>query len=101
MEGFTIDLEGKAGEDILGIRNNMHTEVEWHKTTRHAWGMANCPLCQAHQMDRMESGICEGLRGKPELGCGWFPMGFRIIQNYFKGKSFIANFQIMSHSRYS
>lgn len=39
MEGFTIDLEGKAGEDILGIRNSMHTEVEWHKTTR---GMANC-----------------------------------------------------------
>lgn len=101
MEGFTIDLEGEAGEDILGIKNSMQTEVEWHETSRHAWGVANCPLCRAHQMDRMGSGVCEGWRGRPELGCDCFSMEFRIIQNYFKGKSFKANLQIMSHSRHS
>lgn len=53
-EGFIIDLEGEAGEAILGTKNSRHTEAGWHGSTRHAWGVAHCPLSQVCQMNRRE-----------------------------------------------
>lgn len=78
-----MDLKGEAGEAILGTKNSRHTEAEWHKSTRHAWGVANCPLSQAHQMDRMGQHL-QNLRSRPELGYDCFPVKFRILQNYFR-----------------
>lgn len=43
----------EAGEDILDVKNSMHTEAEWQECTQHARGVSNCPLCQVYQMDRM------------------------------------------------
>lgn len=71
-----MDLEGKGGEDILGVKNSMHTEAAWHETIRHAWGMANWTLCRVHQIDRMGSGIYKGWRSRPELGCDCFSTEF-------------------------
>lgn len=96
-----MNLEGEAGEDILDIKNSVHTEAEWHECTQHARGVSYCPLCQVYQMDRMRSSICEGWRSKPKLGCNYSSTEFRIIQNYFEGKSFIANLKIKSYLRYS
>lgn len=71
-----MDLEGKGGEDILGIKNSMNTEAAQHETMRHGWRMANWTLCWVYQVDRMGSGICEGWRSRPELGCDCFSMEF-------------------------
>lgn len=46
-----MDLKEEAGETILGTKR--YTEAEWNESTRHAWGVATCPLSQVHQMDRM------------------------------------------------
>jgi hypothetical protein len=54
-EGFTI--EGDASQDIPGIKSSMSTEAECLGSTKHAWGVANCPLCLVHQTSRMRSGI--------------------------------------------
>lgn len=86
-----MDLEG---EDSLGIKNSMYTEAERRESTRHAWGMANCPLYGVYHMARTGISICKGWPNRPELGCDCFSMEFRIFQNYFKGKSFTAKLQI-------
>lgn len=54
-EGFIIHLEGEAGEVVLGTKNSRHKEAEWQGSTRHVWykGVANCPLSQVCQVDRM------------------------------------------------
>lgn len=36
-----MDLEGEAGECILGIKSSMLTEAEGRESPRHAWGVAN------------------------------------------------------------
>lgn len=75
-----MDLEG---EDSLGIKNSMHTEAESSESPRHAWGMANCPLCRVPQMARTGISICKGWRHRPELGCDCFSMEFRIFSELF------------------
>ena len=77
-----MDLEGKAGEEILGI--NKYMCIEENRCTGHAGEQLMTPQCGDHQMNRMGSGVCEGWNSRPELGCDCFSMKFRIIQDYFK-----------------